>query len=315
MTVHLASARLSPAFGVKAVVGRRQFVSTQLFTFFYLEASFSQRHSVTAQLGITSTLTAPAGIPRIGAFLTIESTLFADVHRYVAPIPSVTPVMTDVRRKLEEIEDIIERMSNVLMAFASSKGLQAAEMRAVVGDLRAHSGVYAVDGTLPTHLLQAFKSALTAGITLNALDSVLAQLRSEDPTDGVPLITVQVAIGIALAMQSRIISTMVFRSRDDVDAVQARMKLSFDLAKELAADTMSSDPYNRLVDLAAMLSRHLADNALTLPKLVQYELQPMTALHFAHRIYADGSRWDELVTDNKIVHPAFCPAAMRALSS
>ena len=41
----------------------------------------------------------------------------------------------------------------------------------------------------------------------------------------------------------------------------------------------------------------------------------MPALTLANRIYADAGRADELVAENKIIHPAFCPREGRALSA
>jgi prophage DNA circulation protein len=41
----------------------------------------------------------------------------------------------------------------------------------------------------------------------------------------------------------------------------------------------------------------------------------MPTLVLAHRLYADPGRADQLLAENKIVHPAFAPAAGRGLSS
>jgi prophage DNA circulation protein len=41
----------------------------------------------------------------------------------------------------------------------------------------------------------------------------------------------------------------------------------------------------------------------------------MPTLVMAYRLYADASRGDELRAENKVVHPAFSPAAGLALSA
>jgi len=120
---------------------------------------------------------------------------------------------------------------------------------------------------------------------------------------------------MALAAQCRLIAEMGFVSRDDVVAMQKRMKFSFDAAKEMAADVMDNEVYAAIVNLAAKLARHLADTALPLPQVVQYQLTPMPSLAWSYRIYSDASRAEEIAQDNKIIHPLFMPASVRALST
>ena len=54
----------------------------------------------------------------------------------------------------------------------------------------------------------------------------------------------------------------------------------------------------------------------SLPRMVSYAVGAvMPALTPANCIYADAGRVDELVAENKIIHPAFCPREGRALSA
>jgi prophage DNA circulation protein len=52
-----------------------------------------------------------------------------------------------------------------------------------------------------------------------------------------------------------------------------------------------------------------------LPRIVNYQM-PINypALALANRIYADGSRSDELIAENETVHPAFMQRDVIALS-
>jgi prophage DNA circulation protein len=119
----------------------------------------------------------------------------------------------------------------------------------------------------------------------------------------------------ALSIECQLIADMSFESREDVELVQGRMKNNFDAAKEWAADEMDNISYAQLVDMSAKLARYLADTALPLPTIVYYQLQPLPALVWAYRIYADTSRYEELMGDNKVVHPLFMHDTVRALSA
>jgi prophage DNA circulation protein len=126
---------------------------------------------------------------------------------------------------------------------------------------------------------------------------------------------VQTGILFALSAQCKIIALTTFVSRDDIEDIQSKMKASFDLAKEMAADDMDNIVYQQLVNLAAKLARYLADTALPLPRVVIYQLRPMPVLLTSYRIYSDASRSEEIMSDNKVVHPAFVRSTVRALST
>jgi prophage DNA circulation protein len=147
------------------------------------------------------------------------------------------------------------------------------------------------------------------------LDPVLTQLWAETPTTNGSTWTTQAGVLFCLGTQCQVIAAITFVSRDDIESMQDRMKASFDEAKDMAADEMDNIVYNQLVDLGAKLARFLADAALTLPIIVYYQLRPMPVLTLANRIYADASRDEELIADNKVVHPAFVQSVVRALSS
>jgi prophage DNA circulation protein len=93
------------------------------------------------------------------------------------------------------------------------------------------------------------------------------------------------------------------------------MNAKFEMAKSMAADEHESGVYEQLVDVAARLIRYLADLGRPLPRYVHYDVPPMPALTLSQFVYGDGSRWEELVDENKIPHPLFCPNRVRALSA
>lgn len=228
---------------------------------------------------------------------------------------SEAEVRFNVRLMNAEITGIINRMADKLITFTDTdKGRPGSELRTTAGDMQSHVAASVHDGTLPDQMLATFNAAVAAGITVTQLDPVLDQLRSEDPLTLGALWTAQTGIFFALSAQCKIIAATTFESRDDIEEMQARMKRSFDFAKDMAADDMGNIVYQRLVDLAAKLARYLATTSMSLPSVVWYYLSPLPALATSYRIYQDASRSDELIADNKIVHPAFCRAAIRALS-
>jgi prophage DNA circulation protein len=108
---------------------------------------------------------------------------------------------------------------------------------------------------------------------------------------------------------------MIFTSRDDTQNMMARMTGAFNLARDNAAERMDSATYENLGYLAGSIINHLNTVALILPSLVQFEFnRSWPALSMANLIYQDGSRWQELVNENKVVHPAFMPRSITGLS-
>jgi hypothetical protein len=232
--------------------------------------------------------------------------------RFVIEVP---PRVT-LKRQIEQMEDIMTRVAAGLLAFSAPKGREASLLRRKVGDLLAFFGAYVGDRTLPQKLLDVYHAAVDAGITLAALDRVILQLYDEDPLAGPPMIFTHVNILFALAQEAQVLRQRTeFTSQADVNMVMAKMKLQFDQAKELTADEDDSLMYRALVDLAAKVTRYLVEVGRPLPRVVPYDIGPQPALSLAYRIYADGARWDELVKENKVVHPAFVFSPIRALSA
>ncbi len=255
-----------------------------------------------------------------GATFTGGSNFRAAIQRWIASasqhvvVGAVGIGAKMLRQDIDEIKDILERLSIVLLGFASNKGPEASSLRKAVGYLHANVSTLAASGTLSGPLLACFTTAVDAGINVDTLDHVIDHLFQETPSEGASLLVVQTCILFALAQESRIVAGMEFVSRDDVDVMMTRMKSQFDAAKELAADAMESNTYSALLDLATALIRHLADTARPLPRMSTFNLAPLPALAASNFIYGDGSRWEDLVAENKIVHPAFLPASLRALN-
>lgn len=221
-----------------------------------------------------------------------------------------------IKTEFDTIEEIVGNTLTNLLAFTGKEGRSGAELRMRAGDLQARCAFYIVDGSFANRLLQCFRLATTSGISLMWMDRVIQGLTEEQPTALPSTSVVQNSLIYALAQEARIIRATQFVSRDDVDATMLQMKSWFEVIKEIIADTMSGPSYQDFVNLCAAITRYLTDTARPLPRMLRYELATtMPALAISNYVYGEGDRSDELVDENKIVHPAFMQRTLRALSA
>jgi len=223
--------------------------------------------------------------------------------------------MQSNKKIFTEIEGIVYRSTEQLLKFGSGVGRAGCDLRMAVGDLRAHINRYVRDGTFGHRLSVCYRLATDAGISVQWMDNVLKQLVSETPSDLAAVAVVQNSILFALAQDARILGKTEFTSREDVEAMLQRMKNWFDVTKELAAGQKDNPSYAALIGLAGTITRYLADVARPLPRMIHYMLDPMPALAISQRIYGEGSRAEEIAAENKVIHPAFCPNHIMALSA
>ena len=89
----------------------------------------------------------------------------------------------------------------------------------------------------------------------------------------------------------------------------------FDSAKLAMSNMITGTNYEFLVALSAALIQHLAATESQLPRIVSYQMPAsLPALNVANFLYGDGARFDELIMENKTVHPAFMQRDLVALS-
>lgn len=216
-----------------------------------------------------------------------------------------------------EIEGVVTRLLDLMSATVSSKsGRDSAALRNAIGDMRANFMLYLAQGTFADNLLECFTVIVNMGGELPRLAAVHQQLFLEEPVGQTTGTVVQLAISLCLAAESQVILSIEFTSRDEVDELLKRTREAFDTARELSAD--SSDPsfYKTLTSLAGSVTRYLADTARPLSRIVTFVLpDTMPALALSNRIYYDPARWEEIIEENKTVHPAFCQREIRGLAT
>lgn len=221
-----------------------------------------------------------------------------------------------LNKEAVELDGIINRMlDNLSLSITSQTGREGIDLRHQIGNIRSNYNSMLSDGTFPTELLSCFQATLTANVKLASLFVVHLGLFEETPVGEVSFAIVQMGILFCLSTESRLIIKMEFTSRDDVEAMMNKMRDVFDIARVLSADAQDTTPYQKLTILAGNLISHLSDVARPLPRMVTFALAAsFPSLTLSQRIYYTADRAEEIVAENKIIHPAFCMREIRGLS-
>lgn len=118
----------------------------------------------------------------------------------------------------------------------------------------------------------------------------------------------------ATLMAAEVLSATDFPSLAEAEQLRGALLDAIDIRAEVAADAGDDDAFRGWRELAAAASRAMAERARRAPRLAAYALpagRPSLAL--AQRLYGDAGRAEELVLLNDVPHPAFMPAAGKAL--
>lgn len=215
----------------------------------------------------------------------------------------------------EALAILMRMMDSLAEGFLGATGRSGFAFRHAIGDVKAHGEAYLRTGTLSDPLLVAFAAARDAGSTARHFETVVDRLRAEAPVSLIAIAVVMAGQRFALAQMARIIAAGTFATRAEADAALTRIGIVFDLLEEDAADLHDTESYRAITTLHAAVTRDLVDRALLLPRMVNIRFgRTMPSLWLANRVYQDGERADEIVAENKIVHPAFCPRDLQCLS-
>ncbi|GJD58349.1 hypothetical protein [Methylobacterium dankookense] len=194
-------------------------------------------------------------------------------------------------------------------------GQASADFRRTVGVLEAGAAGYVEGGTFGALLADGFSAATEAGATFDGMERVGHVAASFTSALWVVQWVAQTSLRLAFVEMCGILAATTFASRQDVDAAKARLNALFAPAEEFAADQRDATVYRSLVALHAAAVRDLTERSRQTPRVITYSLPNRSpALALANRLYGDGGRADELIAENKVVHPLFVPRQGRALA-
>jgi prophage DNA circulation protein len=215
-----------------------------------------------------------------------------------------------------EAAPIVQRCCKNLMNTIATHGREGSDARTQIGDTIAYAYTMLRDNSIGPELDQCFTLARQAGATFVLIEQVRRFTSQETPTTLGGAMTQNCLVQWCLATEAEIISNMDFISRQDVDKVKQQIKDPFQDAIELAADDMDQMVFQGLVNLYGATVNYLVDTQRPLPQMLNYEFsRPNSTLVIAYRLYGDAGRADQVRQENKIIHPAFAPAAGQALSA
>jgi prophage DNA circulation protein len=191
-----------------------------------------------------------------------------------------------------------------------------AALRQLCGALSADAVGQVQAGTFGTPLRACFAAATAAGATFAGMDRVRQEAQSVTTPDLPVQRVAQTAARFALSEIAQIVAATTFTSRQDVDAVLARVNAAFVPAEDFAADQFNNAVWRALVALHGAVVRDLNARARPLPLIVSYSFGTrMPLLTLANRLFGDAGRAEQLLAENRdVVHPLFMPASGSAFS-
>ena len=213
--------------------------------------------------------------------------------------------------ELEEIRGMVERLTTVLL----STNRQTFELAQIVGRMNVDPNMAHI-ATYSTAMAVGLDISRQAGASQSEIARVRVAALAEEPRWDGGLATKLATVRLSLATEARIVAAMTFRSRDDAYGVLARMNSVFSDAALVAADELDADAYAKIISLQSSVVKFLTDQAMLLPQVIDYRhVASTSALAMAQKYYNDGNRAQELIDENKVVHPAFMPLEGRMLAT
>jgi prophage DNA circulation protein len=207
-----------------------------------------------------------------------------------------------------EVLAIVKRICPVILSSAiNPRGINGTSLRRCVGMMAADYNMINVP-TFVYAMCVALGLARRCGATVVTMDRVRKAALAEAPVSLPAVQTVLAIVRLALAAEARIIAYTTYRSRDEVDATAKAINAAFEQTSEIAADDLDAGTYMAIVGLHGDVVKHLADRGRQLPRVVNYShTMVMPALRMAQREYGNPNRYQELIDQNRVVHPAFMP--------
>lgn len=218
--------------------------------------------------------------------------------------------------KYDEAVGIINRALDGLLMTVSETGRAGSDLRRACGSLKVTAEWHIENNTIAEPLGQCFDLGRLAGATWPEMDYIRRGLVAEEPVSLIAVLITQSCILFCLQNEAQIISATKYKSRQEVESVQKKMRDAFASAAEDAADDMQGSTFLAITGLSGAVIFFLYDRARPLPRMVKFEFaHSRPTLVFAYRLYDNAARADELRDENGVVHPAFMRRKGQALNA
>jgi hypothetical protein len=215
----------------------------------------------------------------------------------------------------DEVLGIVRRIGPVVLSAAvKPSGTIGTALRRAVGMMVADKNMTDL-AVFSFALTLCLDLARHSSATLTTMDRVRKAALAEQPMSLPAVQTVLTIVRLTLATESRIVAYMKFRSHEQVDEIATSINAAFSQTAEIAADDHNAATYMAITRLHGDVTRHLAERGRRLPRIIAYSYPvSIPALRMAQYVYADTSRYHELIEENHVVHPAFMPREGKMLA-
>jgi prophage DNA circulation protein len=216
----------------------------------------------------------------------------------------------------EEAAKVVATVMRDLMATITiDAGRPGSMLRLAVGDILADAEALIDVGQIAAPLANVFDLARQAGASVEQMETVRTHTTAIVVRTFPAWSVGNTCVRFTLVQMAMILAGMTFTSRPQVDRYLERINAAFDNSETIAANFKDQTSYQSLIALHAAVSFDLTTRERTLPTIVFYRFpRPRPSLWIANRLYGDAGRNQEIVDENRPVHPAFVQSPVRALS-
>lgn len=195
-------------------------------------------------------------------------------------------------------------------------GRDGSLFRLAWGDLVAAAEELIETAQVAAAIANVFDLARLAGASVIEMDTVRQHTEAIATSSFAARSVQNTCIRLTLVQSARILADTTLTSRQAVDAYIDRMNDAFDGAETIAGDAKDQASYRSLIALHAAVTFDLTTRERPLPGIVIYDFAvSRPVLWMAQRLYGDAERTEELIEENKPVHPAFCRSPINALAA
>jgi len=216
---------------------------------------------------------------------------------------------------LDEVHALLSSILEQLMGTFPTRSSGAYAVRRAVGYVLANVPQLLPAGEISAPLLACWDAAVAAGATFDAMDRLRVFIDDLVPDNNMNLMIVETCLIYTIVEQSRLAASTTFVSTDDVQNMIGRLGSAFEDVAVNWWDRMPAAPFESIAALSSAVMQHLNITELQVPRINIYTTaQPMPLLVTAYSLYEDVSRWEEIIAENGVIHPAFPPLTLNVLS-